>query len=39
VKTAARNQEIPPDVFFEIIKEPSTKESRSRIMNVVETPD
>jgi ribonuclease HI len=39
VKAAARNQEMPPDVFFEIVKEPSTKESRSRIMNVVETPD
>jgi hypothetical protein len=38
-KAAARNQEMPPDVFFEIIKEPSIKESRSRIVNVVETPD
>jgi hypothetical protein len=28
VKAAARNQEMPPDVFFEIIKEPSIKESR-----------
>jgi ribonuclease HI len=38
-KAAARNQEMPPDVFFEIIKEPSIKESRPRIVNVVETPD
>jgi ribonuclease HI len=38
-KAAARNQELPPDVFFEIIKEPSIKESRLRIVNVVETPD
>jgi ribonuclease HI len=37
-KAAARNQELPPDVFFEIIKEPSIKESRSKIVNVVETP-
>jgi ribonuclease HI len=38
-KAAARNQEMPPDVFFEIIKELSIKESRPRIVNVVETPD
>jgi hypothetical protein len=38
-KVAARNQELPPDVFFEIIKEPSIKESRPKIVNVVETPD
>jgi hypothetical protein len=38
-KAAAGNQEFPPDVFFEIIKEPSIKESRPRIVNVVETPD
>jgi ribonuclease HI len=38
-KAAARNQELPPDVFFEIIKEPSIKESRPKIVNVVETPD
>jgi hypothetical protein len=38
-KVAARNQELPPDVFFEIIKEPSIKESRPKIMNVVETLD
>jgi hypothetical protein len=37
-REAARNQELPPDVFFEIIKEPSIKESRLRIVNVVETP-
>jgi ribonuclease HI len=39
VKAAARNQEFPPNVFFEIIKEPSIKESRPKIVNVVETPD
>jgi ribonuclease HI len=38
-KAAARNQELPPDVFFEIIREPSMKDSRPKIMNVVETPD
>jgi hypothetical protein len=38
-KAAARNQEMPPDVLFEIIKEPSIKESRPKIINVVETPD
>jgi ribonuclease HI len=38
-KAAARNQEIPPDVFFKIIKEPSIKESKTKIVNVVETPD
>jgi hypothetical protein len=30
---------MPPDVFFEIIKEPSIKESWPKIINVVETPD
>jgi hypothetical protein len=38
-KAAARNQELPPDVFFEIIREPSIKDSRPRIVNVVDTPD
>jgi ribonuclease HI len=38
-KAAARNQELPPDVFFGIIKEPSIKESRPKIVNVVETSD
>jgi ribonuclease HI len=38
-KATARNQEMPPDVFFEIIKEPSIKESRSKIVNIVETPN
>jgi ribonuclease HI len=37
-KAAARNQELPPDVFFEIIREPSIKESRPKIVNAVETP-
>jgi ribonuclease HI len=37
-KAATKNQEIPPDVFFEIIKEPSIKETKPQIMNVVETP-
>jgi hypothetical protein len=39
VKAAARNQEMSPDVFFEINKGPSIKESKPRIVNVVETPD
>jgi ribonuclease HI len=39
VKAAARNQEMPPNVFFEIIKKPSIKESRPKIINVVETLD
>jgi hypothetical protein len=30
---------MPPDVFFEIIKEPSIKETKPKIMNVVETLD
>jgi ribonuclease HI len=38
-KAAARNQEMPPDVFFEIIKEPSIKETKPKIVNVVEIPD
>jgi hypothetical protein len=38
-KAAARNQELPPDVFFEIIREPSIKDSRPKIVNAVETPD
>jgi ribonuclease HI len=28
-KAAARNKEMPPDVFFEIIKEPSIKEEKA----------
>jgi hypothetical protein len=38
-KAAARNQAMPPDVFFKIIKEPSIKESKPKIVSVVETPD
>jgi ribonuclease HI len=38
-KAAARNQEMLPDVFFEIIKEPSIKDSKPKIMNVVEIRD
>jgi ribonuclease HI len=40
-KAAARNQAIPPDVFFEIIiiKEPSIKEEKAKIISVVETHD
>jgi ribonuclease HI len=37
-KAAARNQELPPNVFFVIIREPSIKESRPKIVNAVETP-
>jgi ribonuclease HI len=38
-KAAARNQAMPPDVFFKIIKKPSIKETKPKIMNIVETPD
>jgi ribonuclease HI len=38
-KAAARNQEMPPDVFFKMIKEPSIKETKPKIVNFVETPD
>jgi ribonuclease HI len=38
-KAAVRNQEMPPNVFFEIIKEPSIKESKPKIINIVEIPD
>jgi hypothetical protein len=38
-KVAARNQEMPLDVFFEIIKEPFIKETKPKIVNVTETPD
>jgi hypothetical protein len=31
--------ELPPDVFFEIILEPSIKDLRPKIVNAVETPD
>jgi ribonuclease HI len=36
-KPAARNQAMPPEVFFEIIEEPSIKETKPKIMNIVET--
>jgi hypothetical protein len=38
-KAAARNQAMPPDVFFEIIKEPSIKETKPKIVSIVETHD
>jgi hypothetical protein len=38
-KAAARNQAMPHDVFFKITKEPSIKETKPKIVNVVETPD
>jgi hypothetical protein len=38
-KAAARNHAMPIDVFFEIIKEPSIKEEKPKIVSVVETPD
>jgi ribonuclease HI len=38
-KAAARNQVMPPDVFFEIIKELSIKETKPKIVSVVEIPD
>jgi ribonuclease HI len=38
-KAAARNHAMPPDMFFEIIKEPSIQESKLKIVNIVETHD
>jgi hypothetical protein len=38
-KAVARNHAMPPDVFSEIIKEPSIQESKSKIVNIVETRD
>jgi ribonuclease HI len=38
-KAATRNQAMPPNVFFEIIKEPSIKESKPKIVNTVESRD
>jgi hypothetical protein len=38
-KAAVRNHVMPPDMFFEIIKEPSIKETKSKIMSIMETPD
>jgi hypothetical protein len=37
-KVAGRNQAMSLDVFFEIIKEPSIKEEKPKIVNVVEAP-
>jgi hypothetical protein len=34
-KAAGKNQEMPSDVFFEIIKEPSIKKTKPKIVNVV----
>jgi ribonuclease HI len=38
-KAAAQNQAMPPDVFFEIIKEPSIKDAKRKTMNSIETHD
>jgi hypothetical protein len=38
-KAVPRNQAMPSDVFFKIIKEPSIKESKPKIVNIVETRD
>jgi ribonuclease HI len=38
-KAAVRNQELPHDVFFKIIREPSIKEPRMKTVNIVETSD
>jgi hypothetical protein len=38
-KAAVRNHAMPPNVFFEIIKEPSIKTRDPKIMNIVETTD
>jgi hypothetical protein len=36
-KAAAQNLAMPPDVFFEIIREPSIKDPKPKTMNIVET--
>jgi hypothetical protein len=36
-KVADRNHAMPPNMFFEIIKEPSIQESKPKILNIVET--
>jgi ribonuclease HI len=38
-KAVAQNHAMPPDMFFEFIKEPSIKQSKPNIMNMVETRD
>jgi ribonuclease HI len=38
-KAAAQNQTMPPDVFFEIIKESSIKDLKPKTVNIVETRD
>jgi ribonuclease HI len=38
-KAASRNHPMPPDMFYEIIKEPSIKEPKPKIVNIVETHD
>jgi ribonuclease HI len=38
-KAAAQNHAMPPDVFYEIIQEPSVKELKPKAMNIVETRD
>jgi hypothetical protein len=38
-KAATQNQVMPPDVFFEIIKEPSFKDLKPKAVNIVETRD
>jgi hypothetical protein len=38
-KAAAQKQAMPPDVFFEIIREPSIKEPKPRIVSNIESHD
>jgi ribonuclease HI len=38
-KATAQNPPMPPDVFFEIIKEPSIKHQKPRTVHIVETDD
>jgi ribonuclease HI len=38
-KAVAQNQAIPPHVFYEIIQEPSVKELKPKVVNIVETRD
>jgi ribonuclease HI len=38
-KAATKNQAMPPDMFFEVIKELSIKETKPKIVTIVETPN
>ncbi|XP_072151766.1 uncharacterized protein [Setaria viridis] len=38
-KAEAQNEPIPPDVFYEVIETPSTKEAASKSMNAIQSFD